>query len=75
VVADATRSRVALSGATIPVPHPHVAAALATGAIAIAQAHAIVDPLTASSARIAPGDVEIAELDLVAHACGTDPAD
>lgn len=74
-VADATRSRVALSGATIPVAHPHVAAALAAGAIAIAQAHAIVDPLVASGGRVAPGDLEIAELDLVAHACGTDPAD
>lgn len=74
-VAEATRSRVALSGATIPVAHPHVAAALAAGAIAIAQAHAIVDPLVASGARIAPDDLGIAELDLVAHACGIDPAD
>ncbi|SDH99483.1 HNH endonuclease signature motif containing protein [Agrococcus jejuensis] len=74
-VADATRSRLGLSGATIPVPHRHVAAALAMGAIGIAQAHAIVEPLVASSARIAPDDLEIAELDLVAHACGADPAD
>lgn len=74
-VADATRSRVGLSGAAIPVPHPHVAAALAAGAIAIAQAHAIVEPLAASGTRIAPDDLEVAELDLVAHACGTDAAD
>lgn len=74
-VADATRSRVSLSGTTIPVPHPHVAAGLAAGAIAIAQAHAIVDPLLGSAARIAPDDLELAELDLVAHACGMDPAD
>ncbi|WP_175414247.1 HNH endonuclease signature motif containing protein [Agrococcus sp. SGAir0287] len=74
-VADATRSTVSLSGATIAVPFPHVAAALSAGWISLSQAHAIVEPLQRCGARVAPADVEIAERDLVARAIGAAEGD
>ncbi|QCR19122.1 HNH endonuclease signature motif containing protein [Agrococcus sp. SGAir0287] len=69
-VADATRAGVALSGGDVPVPFPAVAAAVAAGWIAVPQAHAIVERLRASSARVDVESLHLAERDLVDRATG-----
>ncbi|GAA2171805.1 HNH endonuclease signature motif containing protein [Agrococcus versicolor] len=71
VVAEATRARVTLTGAPLPVQHPHVAAALAPGWLSVAQADAIVAGLDAADGRAPVDAVDQAEAFLVAAGCGT----
>lgn len=70
-VSDATRSTCSLSGEAIPAPFPRVAGAVAAGWVSISQAHAIVETLQSSSGRVPVVDLDVAERDLVARACGS----
>ncbi|MFC7432627.1 MULTISPECIES: DUF222 domain-containing protein [unclassified Agrococcus] len=69
-VAQATRDRVGLTGAPIPVRMPHVAAALDAATITVSQAEQIVAGLAATGGRVASCDLERAEIELVAAATG-----
>ncbi|GAA2174341.1 hypothetical protein GCM10009846_19920 [Agrococcus versicolor] len=69
-VAEATRARASLTGASIPVARPHVAAALGAATITVSQAEQIVAGLAATGGRVAACDLERAESELVAAATG-----
>lgn len=72
-VSDATRERVALTGAPLPARLPVLGAAIDGALVSLAQARAIAEPLEQGGDRVASEGRAAAERHLVEAATGIDP--
>lgn len=74
-VAAATREGLSVTGEPIPPRYEQVSRALGAGLLSVAQASAITNGLDRTGGRVDLADVERAEGELVASACGLNPED
>ncbi|WP_258068041.1 HNH endonuclease signature motif containing protein [Pseudoclavibacter sp. RFBB5] len=74
-VAAATRERLSVTGEPIPAKYPAVSKAVGSAVMSIAQASAITKGLDQTGNRVGVGELERAEMELVASACGVNPED
>ncbi len=74
-VAAATRERMSVTGESIPAKYPAVSKAVGSAVMSIAQASAITKGLDHTGNRVNVDELERAELELVASACGVNPED
>ncbi|GAB3302948.1 hypothetical protein GCM10027427_30050 [Pseudoclavibacter terrae] len=74
-VAAATRERMSVTGETIPARYPAVSRAVGSAVMSIAQASAITKGLDHTGNRVDVDELERAEVELVASACGVNPED
>lgn len=74
-VAGSTRERMTFTGECIPPKYPEVSRALGAGLVSVAQASAITKGLDRTGGRVDVVDLDRAECELVASACGLNPED
>ncbi|NYF13690.1 hypothetical protein HDC34_001984 [Pseudoclavibacter sp. JAI123] len=74
-VAAATRERMSVTGEPIPARYPAVSKAVGSAVMSIAQASAITKGLDHTGNRVGVDELERAEMELVASACGVNPED
>ncbi|MBS3179810.1 MULTISPECIES: HNH endonuclease signature motif containing protein [unclassified Pseudoclavibacter] len=74
-VAAATRERMSVTGEPIPARYPAVSQAVGSAVMSIAQASAITKGLDRTGNRVDVDELERAEMELVASACGVNPED
>ncbi|WP_308471452.1 DUF222 domain-containing protein [Pseudoclavibacter sp. RFBB5] len=74
-VAAATRERMSVTGEPIPAKYPAVSQAVGSAVMSIAQASAITKGLDHTGNRVGVDELERAEMELVASACGVNPED
>ncbi|WP_181026915.1 HNH endonuclease signature motif containing protein [Pseudoclavibacter sp. RFBB5] len=74
-VAAATRERMSVTGEPIPAKYPAVSQAVGSAVMSIAQASAITKGLDHTGNRVGVDELERAERELVASACGVNPED